>query len=523
MLKTITFMILFLCFTYGDGVFPEPPSIPDIQAFGSHEAVYLYWNKDAENSIDPYTGYADFEGYRLYRSSDGGQTWGKLFDKLFDYSGNQVGWHPIVQYDYSEKQDTSRCSYVNDFEYNTGQPCEVNDDKYKRNIDVSGYDPLALWKNIGENSGIFRLYTDTTVIDGVEYMYVITAYDMGLRTYEVEFSPENTIPAEEFIDCGVDGSGDPICETNPSWDDEYGNGIWDDGEYLFDCGIYYTGLQLKCSEDTEEFIDCGVDDDGDPICEDNPNWDDLYGNGFWDDGEDWTDCGVDGDGNKICETDDFWDDTYGNGAYDNGGWNADLGNGVWDDEHIIYESDTTWSDSNPEHFIAPDGWELDSKKGLPSFESPFLYESFTDYNVNGTWDDGEPFTDENDNQIWDERIDPINAITITPGYLASNIETFGDEGVEYDFLIADSLNIGNGWVNINVVNEAEIRPSLVRFEIDACLDRAGYGDQNGSFATGCINESQVDCAPGCLELGPPSLYCQPVSSKNILVIPSPSS
>ena len=35
--------------------------------------------------------------------------------------------------------------------------------------------------------------------------------------------------------------------------------------------------------------------------------------------------------------------------------------------------------------------------------------------------------DENDNQIWDKRIDPINAITITPGYLASNIEIFGDE------------------------------------------------------------------------------------------------
>ena len=115
MLKKVTFVILFLGFTYGDDVFPEPPSIPDLQAFGSHEAVYLYWNKYAENSIDPYTGYADFEGYRLYRSSDGGKTWGKLFDKLFDYSGNQVGWHPIVQYDYNYDQDSTRCTYVNDF------------------------------------------------------------------------------------------------------------------------------------------------------------------------------------------------------------------------------------------------------------------------------------------------------------------------------------------------------------------------------------------------------------------------
>jgi len=51
---------------------------------------------------------------------------------------------------------------------------------------------------------------------------------------------------------------------------------------------------------------------------------------------------------------------------------------------------------------------------------------------------------------------------------------------------------------------------FIRFVIDACLDRNGYGDQSGSFATGCSNEAQVDCAPGCLELGPPSVYAYEV-------------
>jgi hypothetical protein len=51
---------------------------------------------------------------------------------------------------------------------------------------------------------------------------------------------------------------------------------------------------------------------------------------------------------------------------------------------------------------------------------------------------------------------------------------------------------------------------LIRFVIDACLDKNGYGDQSGSFATGCSNEAQVDCAPGCLELGPPSVYAYEV-------------
>ena len=35
----------------------------------------------------------------------------------------------------------------------------------------------------------------------------------------------------------------------------------------------------------------------------------------------------------------------------------------------------------------------------PSFESPKLSESFTDYNSNGTWDDGEPWDDENEDEV----------------------------------------------------------------------------------------------------------------------------
>ena len=42
---------------------------------------------------------------------------------------------------------------------------------------------------------------------------------------------------EEFIDCGVDGTGDPICENDIAWDDTYGNGTWDDGEEFID-GIW---------------------------------------------------------------------------------------------------------------------------------------------------------------------------------------------------------------------------------------------------------------------------------------------
>jgi len=185
MINKILFpLTLFFCVVIaGD---PAPPEIPEIQAFSEHEKITLYWDKSAENSIDPETGYSDFEGYRLYRSSDGGETWGKLWDKVYDYSGNLVNWKPFAQYDLNEKQDTSRCIYSNSYDYESGQLCVIADSSYARKIDISGYDPLALWINLGDNTGIYRSYEDTDVIDGVEYTYAVTAYDMGLRSFTID-------------------------------------------------------------------------------------------------------------------------------------------------------------------------------------------------------------------------------------------------------------------------------------------------------------------------------------------------
>ena len=80
-------------------VAPMPPVIPEVQAVSSNEEIILMWDNKAESSIDPFTGYSDFEGYRIYRSNDGGQTWGKSWNRIYDYSGNHVAWKPYVQFD----------------------------------------------------------------------------------------------------------------------------------------------------------------------------------------------------------------------------------------------------------------------------------------------------------------------------------------------------------------------------------------------------------------------------------------
>ena len=56
--------------------------------------MILSWDSSAENSEDYLTGYYDFEGYRLYKSTDGGDTWGTDSDKIYDDTGAlQVGNH----------------------------------------------------------------------------------------------------------------------------------------------------------------------------------------------------------------------------------------------------------------------------------------------------------------------------------------------------------------------------------------------------------------------------------------------
>ena len=471
--------------------------IPTLQAIVYHETVALYWDKTAENSIDPYTGYADFEGYRLYRSDDGGKTWGELWEKIYDYNGNQVGWKPIVQYDYSLHQDTSHCVYQNDFD-DDDDICGdlVLDTTYTRGIDISEYDPEALWTNIGENTGIHRMYRDITIVDGKEYMYAVTAYDIGLRTYEVEFT---YLSDELWQDKLADGGNE-----NEVWDDaeiftdNNNNEKWDSGEDFIDeereNGTWDLAACI-CQNDNTTSTATGLSEATCIVilCEGNIP-------AIWYDEETYTDS----NGNGIKDgIEDHDDEKRYNGIWDDAEKYTDCNNNnQYDFDLNLHCADTSWSKSNPDSLLGPNG------SGLPSFESPLLYESFTDYNVNGTWDDSEPFIDANDNGVWDKRNNPVNVVTIKPGYFASNVETFEHSGVKEDFTTPSLTNIGNGYISSEPVNEAEVIPSLIRFEVDACLDRNGYGDQNGSFATGCrIDPTHVDCAPGCLSVGsPPSLY-----------------
>ena len=120
--KTIIIIKVYLVALFA-ATAPMPPIIPELQAVSSNEQIILLWDNKAESSIDPLTGYSDFEGYRIYRSNDGGQTWGKSWNRIYDYLGNHVAWKPFVQFDLIEESDSLHCVYSNGYLGESGERC----------------------------------------------------------------------------------------------------------------------------------------------------------------------------------------------------------------------------------------------------------------------------------------------------------------------------------------------------------------------------------------------------------------
>ncbi|MCF7806928.1 MAG: hypothetical protein K9M49_01420 [Candidatus Marinimicrobia bacterium] len=129
-----------------------PPTPPTVHAVPGDETVTLYWDASPERARDVWTASEDFEGYKIFRSTDAGLTWGKPITDIF---GNLVGYQPIAQFDYTEAEDVARYGY-----------------------DVSGADP-AFPQSLGANTGLVHTYVDSNLVNGVEYWYSVSAYDKG--------------------------------------------------------------------------------------------------------------------------------------------------------------------------------------------------------------------------------------------------------------------------------------------------------------------------------------------------------
>ncbi len=142
--------------------FAVPPPLPILNAESGDGYVRLSWDDKAERGFDPVTFTNDFEGYRIYRSTD------PVFrDPRVITTGTGTGpignGRPIAQFDLVDE--------IHGFSDQT----------------VEG---VAYF--LGNETGITHTWTDSTVTNGQLYYYAVTSYDYGSDS--LNFYPsENSI------------------------------------------------------------------------------------------------------------------------------------------------------------------------------------------------------------------------------------------------------------------------------------------------------------------------------------------
>ncbi len=144
---------------------PTAPPAPRLTAIPGDGRVTLYWDDTPESAIDPSTGEMDFEGYKIYRSEDGGITWGT---KITDALGRTYGYVPVAQFD------------------------------LKNNI--KGADPKNSLAWLGTDSGLRHSWVDSAVVTGITYSYTIVSYDRGTPTlYSLETTRGDGPQVKNFV------------------------------------------------------------------------------------------------------------------------------------------------------------------------------------------------------------------------------------------------------------------------------------------------------------------------------------
>ncbi len=167
--------------------FARPPDKPQLRAVAGDGKVTLYWDDVAEYSEDVFAdsttcepgtyGWRDFEGYRIYRSTDA------AFNDCYtitDGQGNPILYEPIAQFDI--KNDVAGFF-----------PIDVNGVKYY----------------LGDNTGLEHSYTDYDVKNGQTYYYAVVSYDRG-------WADAGILPSECTKVIKVDVAGNVTLDKNTS-------------------------------------------------------------------------------------------------------------------------------------------------------------------------------------------------------------------------------------------------------------------------------------------------------------------
>lgn len=145
--------------------FPKPPDKPTLTAVPGDHKVTLYWDKIAEKTFDKVLQKRDFEGYKIYKSTDPDFSDIKT---ISDGYGQLVDYKPLAQFDVADG--------ITGFFYSDPLLYQLSSGK-----------PFYF----GEDTGIKNSYVDYDVINGKTYYYAVCAYNTGDAARSI-YPSENT-------------------------------------------------------------------------------------------------------------------------------------------------------------------------------------------------------------------------------------------------------------------------------------------------------------------------------------------
>jgi hypothetical protein len=162
--------------------FAKPPDKPRLKAIAGDRRVTLYWDDRAEATFDAFYQKYNFEGYKIYRSTERNF----LEDKIItDGFGSPVYRQPLAQFDLVDA--------------------------------VKGFHPILVNGaafNLGTDNGLQHSFVDSTVQNGQTYYYAVSAYDQGFTTTTVTGEFIGIPPSETPTIIRVDATGQLKTDLN---------------------------------------------------------------------------------------------------------------------------------------------------------------------------------------------------------------------------------------------------------------------------------------------------------------------
>lgn len=201
----------------GDGkitryILPTPPINPRVKVIPESQRATIYWDRRAEESIDPITGEKDFEGYRLYRTNAG-------YD-LTQIQDLQSALIKMAEFD----------SIGNDIGFNTGFSF------------VEMIEPVTF---PGDTTQYWYKFDVENLLNGWQYVFAVTAFDKGDETFNLESLESSKLANSIKIIPGTPAASEENIEVGVYPNPYYSNAYWDGpSERLRK--IYFYNLPEEC-------------------------------------------------------------------------------------------------------------------------------------------------------------------------------------------------------------------------------------------------------------------------------------